>query len=226
MTLSTPAKISHPLVVLIHGLHHRAWVMRPLAKHLRAADFHTYELGYRSVRDPIAQHSQQLNNWLLLNHNPEEPIHLVGHSLGGLVIRDFIQRYPSWQIDRCVTLGTPHSGSISADYVKKLLSPFIGHAYQGGLDGTVAPLPDDICLGVIAGSSPYGLGQFFLRHHNRRNNLPENERDHDGSVYIYETRLANANDHIVLPVNHTAMLVNPQVAEQTLYFLQHGQFKR
>jgi len=222
MTDITP---SRPLVVLLHGLHHRAWVMRPLAKRLRSAGYSTYELDYRSLRAPVAQHSQQLHDWLKVNHNPAEPIHLVGHSLGGLVIRDFIHRYPNWQIDRCVTLGTPHTGSISADYAKRLIAPLVGHSYAAGLDGKVAPLPNEICLGVIAGSSPYGIGQLFLSHHNRRARLPQSEREHDGSVYIAETRLPNAKDHIVLPVNHTGMLINAKVAEQTLYFLDHGRFQ-
>lgn len=222
----TPPAPSCPLVILIHGLHHRAWVMRPLAKRLHKAGYSSYELDYRSLRQPIAQHSRQLNDWLICNHDPDEPIHLVGHSLGGLVIRDFIYRYPNWQIGRCVTLGTPHTGSTTAHYVKKLISPLVGQSYTSGLDGTVAPLPGDVCMGVIAGNSPYGLGQLFLRHNNRRSNLAEEEQAHDGTVYIHETRLPNASDHIILPVNHTGMLVSPAVAAQTLYFLQHGQFKR
>ena len=215
-----------PLVVLIHGLHQRAWIMRPLARYLQARGYLTYELDYRSLRDAISEHSKRLNQWLTLHHSPEQPIHMVGHSLGGLVIRDFIYRYPQWQISHCVTLGTPHIGSTSADYIKKLISPLVGHAYREGLDGSTAPLPDNICLGVIAGNSPYGLGQLILSYHKRRAKLPKSRCEHDGTVYVFETRLPNAADHIVLPVSHTGMLVNHEVAVQTHHFLQHGEFNK
>ena len=33
-------------VILIHGLHQTAWIMRPLAKRLQAAGFDTYQFGY------------------------------------------------------------------------------------------------------------------------------------------------------------------------------------
>ncbi|MDO5769824.1 MAG: alpha/beta hydrolase [Psychrobacter sp.] len=215
---------SKPFVVLIHGLHQRGFIMQPLAKRLQTYGYRTHNHDYRSLKETIEQHSKSLNNWLMTHHNPAEAINLVGHSLGGLVIRDFIHRYPRWQIGRCVTLGTPHLGSVSADYIKQLISPLVGQAYQGGLDGTVAPLDDDICLGVIAGNSPYGLGQPFLRYHNYRQNLDSSQQEHDGTVYVSETQLPNAADHIILPVSHTGMLVNKEVARQTAYFLEHGRF--
>lgn len=51
-------------VILIHGLHQTAWIMRPLAKRLQAAGFDTHQFGYRSMRDGIQTNSARLNNWL------------------------------------------------------------------------------------------------------------------------------------------------------------------
>ena len=216
-------------VILIHGLHQTAWIMRPLAKRLQVAGFDTHPYGYRSMRDGIKTNSARLNRWLEENHHPDQPIDLVGHSLGGLIIRDFVNEYPQWQIGRCVTLGTPHLGSVCADYIWRLSPVVVGRSYVDALDGTVAPLPEHITLGVIAGNRPYGLGQLFLQYHNRKlcktNNMPSAEHLlHDGTVYIEETKIEAATDHIVLPVSHTGMLVDKTVAAQTKYFLQHGQF--
>lgn len=218
-------------VILIHGLHQTPWIMRPLAKRLQAAGFDTHQYGYRSMRDGIKTNSARLNDWLDKNHHPDQPIDLVGHSLGGLIIRDFVAQYPKWQIGRCVTLGTPHTGSICADYIWRLTPAVVGRSYVDALDGTVAALPKHITLGVIAGNFPYGLGQLFLQYHNRKlrksDNPPLKEQlAHDGTVYIDETRLEAATDHIILPVSHTGMLVNVAVAEQTKYFLEHGTFER
>lgn len=218
-------------VILIHGLHQAPFIMRPLAKRLRAEGFDTHQYGYRSMRDAIGTNSARLHQWLEANHAPNRPIDLVGHSLGGLIIRDFLARYPQWQIGRCVTLGTPHKGSICADYIWRLTPAIVGRSYIDALDGTVAPLPDDITLGVIAGDTPYGLGQLFLQHHHHQlkkqgSALLDNYRAHDGTVYVSETQLEAASDHLILPVSHTGMLVDKQVAKQTGYFLTHGKFQR
>lgn len=220
-----------PRIILIHGLHQAPFIMRPLAKRLQAQGFDTHQYSYRSMRDTISTNSQRLNDWLQSNHHPTQLIDLVGHSLGGLIIRDFVSHYPQWQVGRCVTLGTPHQGSICADYIWRLTPAIVGQSYVDALDGSVAPLPEHITLGVIAGDYPYGLGQLLLQHHRRKlrkDNSPllEQYLAHDGTVYVSETKLAAASDHMIMPVSHTGMLVNKSVAEQTAYFLRHGQFKR
>ena len=218
------------LVILIHGLHQAPFIMRPMAKRLQAQGFITHQYGYRSMRDGIKVNSQRLNAWLKANHNPAKPIDLIGHSLGGLIIRDFIAHYPEWKIGRCVTLGTPHNGSVSGDYIWRLIPAIVGKSYEQALDGSVAPLPKGIELGVIAGNKAQGLGQPILSYHNRKlrkadAELSSEKLAHDGTVYILETKLASACDHIILPVTHTGMLINKDVAQQAIYFLVHGEFE-
>ena len=218
-------------VILLHGLHHAPFIMRPLAKRLQAQGLVTQQYGYRSLRDGIKINSARLNSWLEKHYRSDQPIDLVGHSLGGLIIRDFVVDYPKWQIGRCVTLGTPHLGSVCADYISRFAPAIVGRSYTAALDGTVAPLPEHIILGVIAGNQPFGLGQFVLRYHNhklRQQHSPQLDEYliHDGTVYLKETKLAAAADHLILPVSHTVMLVNADVAEQTAYFLANGCFKR
>ena len=218
------------LVILIHGLHQAPFIMRPMAKRLQRQGYRTHQFGYRSMRDGIKVNSERLNNWLETNHNPELAIDLVGQSLGGLIIRDFVAHYPKWQIGRCVTLGSPHNGSISGDYIWRLAPAIVGKSYERALDGTVAPLPKGIELGVIAGNKAQGLGQPILSYHNRKlrkanTELTDKDLAHDGTVYVTETQLAGITDHIILPVTHTGMLVNKEVAAQATYFLEHGQFK-
>lgn len=218
------------LVILIHGLHQTAWIMRPLAKRLQTAGFDTHQYGYRSMRDDIKTNSARLNEWLEAHHHADQPIDIIGHSLGGLIIRDFVAHYPKWQIGRCVTLGTPHNGSVSGDYIWRLVPAIVGKSYKQALDGTVAPLPKDIELGVIAGNKAQGLGQPILSYHNRRlrradSSLQDNSLVHDGTVYVTETQLASATDHLILTVTHTGMLIDKEVARQTIYFLNYGRFE-
>jgi hypothetical protein len=44
-------------------------------------------------------------------------------------------------------------------------------------------------------------------------------------VMVSETRLPGLADHIVLPVSHSAMLVDHTVARETVHFLRHGRFQ-
>lgn len=217
---------SKPFVVLIHGLHQNALYMDFLAQKLQINGFRSFKYDYDSLGETLDEHSDNLNTWLESNHDLNMPINMIGHSLGGLVIRNFIARYPQWKIGRCVTLGTPHVGSIKAKYIKDLIPPLIGKSYEKSLDGNIEPLADDICMGVIAGDTPDNFSQIVLIYHEHQAKLTVDESAHDGSVFVYETQLPNAADHIILRVSHMGMLVDDEVAQQTAYFLQHGQFER
>lgn len=214
-----------PFTLLIHGLHMHGVYMYPLSKRLSYAGFATHAPSYHSLTKSIEAHSQLLHDWLHQHHHSYAPINLVGHSLGGLVIRHFLANFGQvWQIHRCVTLGTPHQGSICANYANKLLPPLVRRAYPNALDGRCALLSDDIELGVIAGSYPLGLGSLILNYHNKRHHLTDNERTNDGTVYLSETYLSQAKDHIILPVSHTGLLTDKATAQQVIYFLENGRF--
>lgn len=217
--LASPKAIDQ--VILLHGLHMHAFAMWPMANRLRQQGFDCHRFGYHSVLHPVAKHSERLNQWLLKHLNDHQAFHLVGHSLGGLVIRDFLQRYPSWVaqggIGRVVTLGTPHVGSVSAERLIKWLPLAVGRAYQGALDGQAPALISGIELGVVAGNRPKGMGYLIMTEALRR-------QENDGSVLLSETRLPEAKDHITLPHSHTGMLLSHEVADQVVHFLQHGKF--
>lgn len=204
-------------IILLHGLHMHAWAMRPLANRLAQQGFAPHIFGYYSMMHPIHRHSERLNDYLYKQFDPDEPLYLVGHSLGGLVIRNFLYHYPNWQIPKVVTLGTPHNGSLSAQRLIKILPTFIGKSYDTGLDGNVPPLKNGVQLGSIAGNLPAGLGRVVL---------PKDISDNDGTVLISETMLDGQSDHIVLPVSHTGMIFDTNVANQVGFFLKNGCFYR
>lgn len=219
------ANNSHrPAVVLIHGLHQNDWVMKPLSYKLQRLGFAPYLYHYRSLKDPLSVHSQRLHRFM--SHAMLYRPHIIAHSLGGLVARQFLLDYPHFEMGRIVTLGTPHQGSTTAHYIKRLIPALIGQSYHNALDGH---LPDtqhtpQIELGVIAGTKATGLGQPFLFYHHKKH--PAINSPHDGTVFVSETQLSWAKDHITLPVSHTGMLMNGEVASQAAYFLQHGHFQK
>ncbi|HKP93919.1 MAG TPA: CHAT domain-containing protein [Chthoniobacterales bacterium] len=75
----------------------------------------------RDLAESAAELNKRINEWF----GPNSPVHLVGHSMGGLVSRTFIQKYPerwarAWDSKknglaggRLVMLGTPNHGSFA-----------------------------------------------------------------------------------------------------------------
>ncbi|MDO4441394.1 MAG: alpha/beta fold hydrolase [Moraxella sp.] len=214
-----------PLTLLIHGLHMNGLYMRPLAKKLSHAGFNTHAPSYHSLTKSIDAHSAMLHDWLSRHHDGS-PINLVGHSLGGLVIRHFLANFSEHSVHRCVTLGTPHQGSICSTYTNRLLPPLVRKAHFGALDGTCPALSDGISMGVIAGTKSIGLGLPLLHYHSKKHRLSPDEHQNDGTVYLSETPLVGASDYLVMPVSHTGFLTDNQVAHQVRHFLEHGRFYR
>jgi pimeloyl-ACP methyl ester carboxylesterase len=160
---------------------------------------------------------------LALARRTLQPVHLVGHSLGGLVIYRMFEtgllapdRF-SGDFCRVVFLGTPVCGSQSARALarsgpgRRLLG-----AVGGGLllDGVPHHWPFAAQLGIIAGNRPHGLGRLLARF-----DVPN-----DGTVAVDETQLAGATARCVLPVSHTGMWMSPEVAGQAATFLERGGF--
>ena len=70
-------------------------------------------------------------------------------------------------------------------------------------------------MGVVAGRTPLGLGQFF-------GGIREAS---DGTVAVAETRLAGLADHVVVPASHSGLLLSPRAAQQAVAFLRTGHFE-
>lgn len=93
----------------------------------------------------IAERARQLKHFLD-RESPDEPVHLFGHSMGGLDARYLISRLGmAHRVLSLTTLGTPHRGTTFADWgvrhFKLFVSPlldFLGVCYEAFEDLTVA----------------------------------------------------------------------------------------
>lgn len=202
-------------VLLLHGIHMHAWAMLPLARLLKNHGFEAKVFGYYSVFQNFDAHCKAFAKQVRAHYaQTDEPLHFVGHSLGGLVLRRFAAEYPDLVRGRVVTLGTPHQGSCIAHKLHRLAPFALGKAYGEALDGSAPKIAGNVEWGSIAGNYSLGLGKVF-----------ELKGTNDGTVLLEETKTENLADHIVLPVSHTGMLVNKAVAEQIAHFLNYGCFQ-
>ena len=148
------------------------------------------------------------------------PVHFVTHSLGGILVRAYLERHLIPHLGRVVMLGPPNQGSEVVDVLggTPIYRWFGGKA--GVQLGTELPAsvpkqlgPADFELGIIAGNRTVNwlLSQY----------LPGPD---DGKVTVESTKLDGMTDHVVLPVTHTFMMRNRAVIGLVREFLRTGHF--
>ena len=203
-------------VLLLHGLWMNSVAMLYLALALDDAGFAAESLNYHSMRGTLPEHVVALADRVA--GTAAETVHLVAHSLGGIVALDYLQGKRDSRIGRVVLLGAPVGGSQAARAFADQPGGewMLGRSTDIWRSGNRAQLDATACVGAIAGSSPFGLGSMFM-------DVPEPS---DGVVTVEETRLPDLSDHLVLPVSHSGMMISQEVARQTAAFLRDGRFER
>ncbi|MFM0520732.1 alpha/beta fold hydrolase [Caballeronia jiangsuensis] len=121
--LVTDARV--PVVVFVHGFTAHGRYLSRLAEFVAAHGFAAALFNYDSYRG-IDQAARDLEMLLgeLDEVIREDGIFLVGHSMGGLVARHFVQygaERSGIRVRGIATLGTPHSGALSKRHVGHLL---------------------------------------------------------------------------------------------------------
>jgi pimeloyl-ACP methyl ester carboxylesterase len=204
-------------VVYVHGL----WMPGDeslLLRHRLAQEFgltlHSfrYSAGHSTMTAIIAR----LHTFLQGLGSGE--VHLLGHSLGGLVIHRFLERFPESQpLGRAVFLGTPCLASRAAQRAGRF-APVAHLMGQSVAEELLQPRErrwtHERALGIVAGTQAIGVGQLVAGF----------DEENDGTVAVSETRMPGATDHIVLPVSHLGMLMSARVARETGLFLMQGHF--
>jgi pimeloyl-ACP methyl ester carboxylesterase len=219
---SDRAGVSRGTVVLLHGFAGLPILSRPQARMLRRAGFETRELGYDSWGKSLAQICDRLVPRIArIAERSAGPIHFVGHSMGGLVIRALLSVWRPSNLGHVVMLGTPNAGSEVADFVDSwtLLRPILGQAGPAlvtrratSVDALFGPI--DYSLGIIAGDWRIPTATLSRL-------IPG---PNDGKVSVASTWLAEAADHIVLPLPHTLLLYHRDAHRAVRHFLIHGCF--
>jgi 8-oxo-dGTP pyrophosphatase MutT (NUDIX family) len=204
-------------VVVAHGLWLPGVETVLLRRRLNAAGFRPHLFRYPTVSAGLDANAAELARFAA--DTPGDTVHIVGHSLGGVVAVHMAQTRRPARMGRIVCLGSPLRGTRSGNRLAgfRLGARITGRSIEDLLErGGLAAWTGERDLGVIAGDLPFGLGLLL-------GSLP---RPNDGVVTVEETRLAGTKDHLVLPVSHTALVFSPTVAAQTAHFLRDGRFAR
>lgn len=192
-------------VLLLQGMGRTSLSMRSLRRRLEREGYRAIDWPYRSLTVAIGAHAARLQETLrrLDSDAAILRIHLVTHSLGGIIARKaLLERVPA-KMGRVVMLAPPNRGSRLATKMTPLLGRWIrpladlSHVPDSAVNRL--GVPTGVSIGVLAAA-------------------------HDGKVRVEDTHLPGEADHLVVPGFHTFLMSSRVVQDRTVRFLRSGRF--
>jgi pimeloyl-ACP methyl ester carboxylesterase len=203
----TTASPEHPreCVALVHGYLANSLLMSVLAKRLRSRGYLTNTWGYWNPQCSLLVHAERfIEELAALDADPRiGTIHIVGHSMGGIIGRAALNCYRPAKLGRLVMLASPNQGS----FVATLRAGTFGRIFKPVAELSTdpdslvnrLPTPAGVDIGVIAAQ-------------------------HDALVSEESTRLHVPHAHVTLPTWHTGLLFSRETAHLVASFLETGEF--
>jgi hypothetical protein len=193
--------------------------MAELAEKLDRAGYQAVNIDYPSRRYSIDVLAESAVGRGIAGCAEASQIHFVTHSLGGLLVRYYLEANAMENLGRVVMMGPPNQGS---ELVNGMLH-MPGFRFFGG--------PTGIALGTGAGHVPQALGAVDFDLGVIAGNVNVNplsflliKGPNDSIVSVESTKVEGMNDHLVLPVMHTIMMRNDRVIDNVIHYLKTGSF--
>ncbi|MHC1726856.1 MAG: esterase/lipase family protein [Syntrophobacteraceae bacterium] len=203
-----PKRLSpgQPVIILAHGLFHNASAWLLFRRQLQRVGFtNIFVMNYRSIFTSFDDVLKRFEKFVAdaASAVPDQPVYLIGHSLGGLVSRVYAERYLGETIPAAIiTLGSPHQGSKMAAFGLGTLAESL--QYRGPLfvelEREPARLP---CPGIALFSPVDNLVLPF-----------------EGLKVPYIGWIYHETD----PVSHVSMLYSRTTARKVIELLHNGSF--
>lgn len=232
LAFGAPVCSAADTVVLLHGLGRGPVSLWVLARALEREGYTVRTLRYPSQRAPVAELAEQALGPVFGSDSassgaavdPGGRVHIVTHSLGGILVRQYLRDHgvPA-KLGRVVMMAPPNAGSEIVDALRDWRA-YTWINGPAGLDLGTGPVaaparlgaaPVGVEIGVIAGDFSWNPLFSAL--------IPGAD---DGKVGVARTHLAGEADHLTLPYSHTWMMNRAETRRQVLAFLRTGRFAR
>lgn len=208
-----------PCLILLHGLGVNQWQMLGMSMNL---DDHYFVVNqsYPSTQASLQQLAPPYINEALTacGSHLDNGLDVVTHSMGGLLLRQYLSQFELPQLRRVVMIAPPNNGSEIVDRMRdqSWFSRWMGPAaMQLGTRGVAEDLPEpSVPFAVIAGD--LNIEPWFRDDFNGPN---------DGRVTVESTKLPGMDDFIVISQHHSLLLWDPRSWRQVRHFLFYGAFE-
>jgi peptidyl-prolyl cis-trans isomerase A (cyclophilin A) len=196
--------------------------MATMTEAINEAGFTAINVDYPSREYPIeALAPMAIGRGLVLCESAGaiEKIHFVTHSLGGILVRNYLSNHEIPRLGRVVMLGPPNQGSAAVDELGDVpgvdwINGPAGRQLGKGEESVPLQLgPADFELGIIAGNRTIDpIVSAVL------------DDPDDGRVSVEDTKLEGMDDFIVVEHSHAFMMRLELPIELTIRFLKTGSF--
>jgi len=207
-------------VVLLHGILRTNRCMSGLASFLEGQGYKTLNLDYPSAKYDISSIAELIHGTIKKFADKHSKIHFIGYSMGGLVIRAYLQKYRLENLGKIVMIATPNKGSEVADFLQNfwLYKKLYGPAGQQLITDqqSFKDILGDIYydLGIISGISPYYFfGNYLIGKKN------------DGRVSIESSKIEGMKDQVTIKSGHTWIPSYKKTWQQAARFIATGKFE-
>lgn len=104
-------------VLLVHGINDTGAVFYKMAPYLSQMGWSVYDISLvpNNCDKPLDHLAEQVGDFIAKTFPPEQPIDIVGFSMGGIVSRYYVQRLGGIErVQRFITISSPHRGTFTA----------------------------------------------------------------------------------------------------------------
>ena len=221
LLLVSAADAAADCVVLLHGLARTARSMEAMEEALEQAGYRVANIDYPSRTSRIEYLAADAVESGLdaCSPAPEEQVHFVTHSMGGILVRYYLEHGDIANLGRVVMLAPPNGGSEVVDRMRDMP----GFERVNGPAGLqLGTGPDSVPLqlgavtypvGVIAGTR--SVNPLLSTY------LPDPD---DGKVSVARTKVEGMADFIEIDATHPFIMRNAEAVAQTVTFLETGLF--
>jgi pimeloyl-ACP methyl ester carboxylesterase len=210
-------------VILLHGLARTKYSMNKMERRLTAAEYQVINFDYPSRKHTIEELADKIIPEaieLCRSHNSGK-VHFVTHSLGGIILRYYLQQHKIPDLGKVVMLSPPNKGS---EVVDKLKNNFLFKALNGPAGGQLGT--EETSIPIILGKADFELGVITGDRSINFINSSLIPGDDDGKVSVERAKVEGMRDFLLIHTSHPFIMKNNEAIEQTINFLKKGKFSR
>ncbi len=208
-------------IIMVHGLGRSKFSMLEPSMFFRNKGYQVITFDYPSTEYKVQVLAEKyLKEAINKCKDKNKEIHFLTHSLGGIIVRYYLNKNDVENIGRVVMLSPPNNGSELVD----IIGDFPSFRWRSGpamqqlktdndsLPNLLGPVKFE--TGIITGNRSYSIFASLML----------SGKD-DGKVSVESAKVENMKDFLIVNRTHTFIMNSDIVLKQAYNFIKYGRFK-